>query len=156
MHGPVVGRVTGLMRNVTQKVSGIIFRVFFWRLYFHLLLFSRVDSVITKHETKPSKQIHNQKVWNESNILISLMCSMRTVFPANIYLFKVINRKTRKRFEIFHTFFWKLKIKTPERCQWRRSIVFLIDFEYILYLFLVFLLVTFSKKMLAVILVSSY
>ena len=153
MHGQV-GRVTGLMRNVTQKGSEIIFRVFFWRLYFHLLFFSRVDSVYYK--TRPSKQIHNQKVCNESNILVSLMCSMRTVFPANIYLFKVINRKTRKRFEIFHTFFWELKIKTPERCQWRRSIVFLIDFEYISYLFLVFLLVTFSKKMLAVILVSSY
>ena len=156
MHGPV-GRVTGLMRNVTQKVSGIIFRVFFFEdCIFIYCFFLEWIVFITKHETRPSKQIHNQKVCNESNILISLMCSMRTVFPANIYLFKVINRKTRKRFEIFGTFFWELKIKTPERYQWRRSIVFLIDYEYISYLFLVFLLVTFSKKMLAVILVSSY
>ena len=33
--------------------------------------------------------------------------------PANIYLFKVNNKKTRKRCEIFS----KLTIKTPERCQ---------------------------------------
>ena len=33
-------------------------------------------------------------------------------FPANIYLFKDNNRKTRKRYEICS----KLTVKTPERC----------------------------------------
>ena len=37
-----------------------------------------------------------------------------------IYLFKVNNRNTRKRFEIC----LKLTIKTPERRQWLRSVVF--------------------------------
>ena len=35
-----------------------------------------------------------------------------TIFPANIYLFKVNNRNTRKRCKICS----KLAIKTPERC----------------------------------------
>ena len=41
--------------------------------------------------------------------------------PANIYLFKVNNRNTRKRCETCS----KLTIKTPERRQWRRSGVFI-------------------------------
>ena len=40
--------------------------------------------------------------------------------PANIYLFKVNNRNFRKRCEICS----KLTIKTPERRQWPRSVVF--------------------------------
>ena len=40
--------------------------------------------------------------------------------PANIYLFKVNKRNTRKRYEICS----KLTIKTPERPHWRRSGVF--------------------------------
>ena len=37
-------------------------------------------------------------------------------YSANIYLFKVNNRITRKRCEIY----LKLTIKTPERCHWHR------------------------------------
>ena len=60
------------------------------------------------------------------------------IFPANIYLFNVNNRNTRKRCEICS----KLTIKTPERRQWRLmfslltlnmfhifSIVSIVDFE---------------------------
>ena len=60
---------------------------------------------------------------------------------ANIYLFKVTNKNTRKRCEIYS----KLTIKTPERRQRRYSGVFMVNFEYISQLFLVFLLVTFNK-----------
>ena len=35
-----------------------------------------------------------------------------------------------------------LTIKTPERCQWRRSGVFIVNFEHILHFVLVFLLLT--------------
>ena len=42
-------------------------------------------------------------------------------------MFKVTNRNTRTRYEICS----KLKIKTPERCQWRRSGVFVFNFEHI-------------------------
>ena len=55
---------------------------------------------------------------------------------ANIYLFQVYNRNTRKRCEIYS----KLTIKTPERLHLRRSGVFIDNFEHILHLFLVFLL----------------
>ena len=45
---------------------------------------------------------------------------------------------TRTSCEIYS----KLKIKTPERRQWRRSGVFIINFEHISRLILVFLLLT--------------
>ena len=67
------------------------------------------------------------------------------LLPAKICLFKINNRKTRKRCEIFS----KLTVKTPERRQRRRSGVFIVNFENILHLFLVFLLLTLNKKMLA-------
>ena len=58
--------------------------------------------------------------------------------PANIYLFKVYNRNTRKRCEIC----LKLTIKTPEGCHWLNSSVFIVNFENTSHLFLVFLLNT--------------
>ena len=58
--------------------------------------------------------------------------------PAGICLLKVNNRSTRTRCEICS----KLTIKTPERHQWRRSGVFVVNFEHISHLVLVFLLLT--------------
>ena len=55
--------------------------------------------------------------------------------PGYVYLFKVNNRNTGKRGEICT----KLTVKTPERRQ-RRSDVFIVNFEHISHLFLVFLL----------------
>ena len=52
--------------------------------------------------------------------------------PANINLFKVNNRNTRKRCKIYS----KLTVKTPERRHWRHSGVFIVNFEHISYLFL--------------------
>ena len=59
-------------------------------------------------------------------------------YPAGIYLPKVNNINTRTRCEICS----KLTIKTPERRHWRRSGVFIVNFEYISHLVLVFLLLT--------------
>ena len=56
-------------------------------------------------------------------------------------MFKVNNRNTRTRCEICS----KLTIKTPERRQWRRSGFFIVNFEHILLLVLVFLLLTLSR-----------
>ena len=39
----------------------------------------------------------------------------------------------------------KLTLKTPERLEGRRSVDFIVYFEHISYLFLVFLLLTFNK-----------
>ena len=60
---------------------------------------------------------------------------------ANIYLFKFNSTNTKRRCEICS----KLPIKTREPRQWRRSRVFIVKFEDISYLFLVFLLLTLSK-----------
>ena len=62
-------------------------------------------------------------------------------YPAGIYLFKVNNRNTRTRCEICS----KLTINTPERRQWRRSGVFIVNFEHISHLALVFLLLILNK-----------
>ena len=63
---------------------------------------------------------------------------------ANIYLFKVSNRNTRKSCEIYTT----LTIKTPERGQLYRSGVFIVNFEHISHLFLLFLLLTLHEYLL--------
>ena len=55
--------------------------------------------------------------------------------PAGIYLLKVNNRDTRARCEICS----KLTIKTLEQPQWRRSGVFVVNFEHIANLVLVFI-----------------
>ena len=47
--------------------------------------------------------------------------------PARNYMFKVSNRNTRTRYEICS----KLTIKTPYWSQWRRSGVFIVNFEHI-------------------------
>ena len=51
---------------------------------------------------------------------------------------KVTNRNTITRCEICS----KLTIKTTERCYWRRSGVFIVNFEHISHLVLVFLMLT--------------
>ena len=66
-----------------------------------------------------------------------------SVVPGNIYLFKVNNRNARKSCEICS----QLPIKTPER-HWRRSGLFIVNFDHTSHLFPVFLLLTLSKKML--------
>ena len=67
--------------------------------------------------------------------------------PVNIYLFKANNRNTRKRCGICS----ELTIKTPERHQWRqwrRSDVFIGNFEHIPHLFIVFLLLLWRSRIL--------
>ena len=68
-------------------------------------------------------------------------CMMQNIvrnkkYPANIYFLKFNNRNTRKRCKVCS----ELTMKIPERCQWRRSGDFIVNFEHILDLFLLFLL----------------
>ena len=63
--------------------------------------------------------------------------------PAGIYLLKVNNRNSRTRCEIC----WKLTIKTPERRPWSRSGVFIVNFQHISHLVLVFLLLTLNMQL---------
>ena len=62
-------------------------------------------------------------------------------YPAGNYMFKVNNRNTRARCEICS----KLIIKTPERRQFRGSEFFIVNFEHVSHLLLVFLLLTLSR-----------
>ena len=59
----------------------------------------------------------------------------------NIYLFKFINRNTKKGFQIY----LMLTIKTQEGRHWRRSKVFIVKFEQISHIFLMFLLLTLNR-----------
>ena len=61
--------------------------------------------------------------------------------PAKSYLIKVSNKNTRTRCEICS----KLTIKIAERHHWRRCAVFMVNFEHISHLALVFLLLTFTS-----------
>ena len=63
------------------------------------------------------------------------MSLMKRIVPVGIYVLKVDNRNTRTGREIC----LKLTIKTPEWRQWRRSGVFIVNFEHNSYLALVFL-----------------
>ena len=47
--------------------------------------------------------------------------------PTGIYLLKVNNSNTRTRREMC----LKITLKTPERRQWRRSSVFIVNFEHV-------------------------
>ena len=59
-------------------------------------------------------------------------------YLAGIYLLKVNDRNTRKRYKRYS----KLTIKTPERHWWRRSGATVVNSEHISHLVLVFLLLT--------------
>ena len=65
------------------------------------------------------------------------------IYPASNYMFKVNNRGTITRCETCS----KLTIKTSERHHWCRSGVFIVNFEHILHLVLVFLLLTLKRQM---------
>ena len=74
------------------------------------------------------------------------VCSNRqSSIPEIIYVFKVSNRSTRKSYKICS----KLTINTLEFCQWWRHVVFIVNFEHILHLFLLFLLLTLNSYIFA-------
>ena len=73
----------------------------------------------------------NAPKWSHSMFLPCKLC-----IPAGIYLLKDNLRNTRTRCEICS----KLTVKTPERRHWRHSGVFIVNFEHISHLALVFLL----------------
>ena len=73
-------------------------------------------------------------------------CLETSGHPGNlfgIYLFKVKHRNTKKCAKCFQSV--QSFIKTPEQPQWRRSSVFIINFEHISFLFLLFLLLILSR-----------
>ena len=89
------------------------------------------DHMIPGHRT--------ESVWAKIWVMKTCVSNTRT-YPARIYLLKVNSRNTRTRCQICS----ELTINTPERRQWRRSGVLIVNFEHIPYL-LVFLLLTFNR-----------
>ena len=85
-----------------------------------------------------------QKQFRKKLILISqvffniVTLELWTPHATRVYLLKVNNRNTRTRCEIC----WKSTIKTLERRQWRCSGVFIVNFEHVSHLVLLFLLLT--------------
>ena len=71
------------------------------------------------------------------------MKSKKSAFPANIFLFKAYNRNTWKRCEICS----ELTIKHKNDVSRSRDLI--INFEHISQIFLVFLLLTLKKQMIA-------
>ena len=70
--------------------------------------------------------------------------SLAILYTAGIYIFKVNNGNTRTRCML--KICSKLTITTQERRQWRRSGVFIVNFEHLWHFVLVFLLLTLSRK----------
>ena len=85
------------------------------------------------------KQLRNaaKRKGGEQMQMMQMIGLIRPIL-ASIYLLKVINRNSRTRCEICS----KLEIIIPERRQWRRSGIFIVNFEYVSHFVLVFLLLT--------------
>ena len=73
--------------------------------------------------------------------LTSIIFIYHDTFPPDNSIFKLNNRNTGTKCDICS----KLTIKTPDRCQWCRSGVFIVNFEHISHLVLVFLLLNLGR-----------
>ena len=108
-----------------------------WFLYDNGLRHERVKKQTISIGWNPWKL--SLKTALQSMFLNFIFCKQ---YPAGDYMIKLtIETLTRTRCEICSN----LTIKTPKRCQWRLSSVFIVKFEYISHLVLVFLLLTLNK-----------
>ena len=117
--------------TVVAKLTQIL-----WKKGWLQLLLEKANNLNKKMDSAiPGIKLYNTVTCKEKNVFLGTITSWINAvfynFPADIYLFKVNKRNTRQRCEIC----WKLIIKTPERRQWRRSGIFIVNFEHILHLF---------------------
>ena len=101
----------------------------YWQLY--------DGRIVSFYHNIPDISIY---IWGGFSSVKIILCDF-LIYPAGNYVFKVNNRNTRTRCEICS----KLTIKTPERRHWRRSGVFIVNFENVLHFVLVLLLLSLSK-----------
>ena len=101
-----------------------------------------ISKFMTSHFRKQTILIYYPKNFFSKKSKLSCLW-IKSLEPAGKNMFKVNNRNTRKRCEICS----KLTIKTPEWRHWRRSGVFIVNFEHISHVLLVFLLLTLIKLM---------
>ena len=118
----------------SDMVDGIYGQPINFSTHFKLMLhFISFLSIIIQHLwQKITSRFKSQRFFN--GLIFLLGYSKVPCFPANSYLFKLNYRNTRKSCEICS----KLKIRT------RRSCFFIVNFEEISHLFLVFLLLDFE------------
>ena len=81
--------------------------------------------------------VDNFSHYSHRSVTFIILIFLNDIFPLGIYLLKVNNGNTRIRSKIYS----KLTIRTLERSHWRSS-VFIVNFEHISHLVLVFLLLT--------------
>ena len=100
-------------------------------------LFQQQPNLLTKNEFKNQKlfqRFENTRVHNKRP-KFNLLSQRFLYFPPGIYLLKVNNKNTRKRCEICS----KLTVKI--------TIIFIVNFEHILHIFLMFLLLTLNMQL---------
>ena len=91
--------------------------------------------------SKPTMETPEQCAIVDIVDFVQINATWEGLYPANIYLFKVNNRSTGKRCEIYS----KLAIKAPERRHFCRSGVFIVNFELVSHLPPVVLLLTLNE-----------
>ena len=139
------------MLDANISMTGVFWRIRSnWRAYLELCHRNLDKHINTMHIIKPDRLISNSTMEKCTHMQEmkqpvrgrALNTEERNWFsPARIYLLKVNNRNTRTSCKIWS----KLTIKTPEPRrwrQWRQSDVFIVNFEHIWHLTLVFLLLT--------------
>ena len=138
----IYGRFCWGMNNISKwgevKKEGLEPIVLTWYLLIGNLL--QILSLLT-HSTKVCqvcKVFCKWFIFCYHVIMVTVKYLTTQNMSLGIYLLKVNNKNTRTRCEICS----KLTIKTPERCQWHHSGVFIINFEHISHLVLKFLFIT--------------
>ena len=115
--------------------------------YFELVDYSVFRGVIqrTNYHYRSCKlfSICFPYLYNTHNTKYISKCALIRPVPADIHLFKVNDQSDRAMGKICS----KLTIKTPKRRQWRRSGVFIVNFEQISHIVLGFPLLTLNKAM---------
>ena len=107
---------------------------------------SRIKAYIIQKSIEFGMILTKNRIHCKQNKKTLSLPKLPTFWTTRVYLFKVNKRNTRTMCEVCS----KLTIKTPERLQWRqwrRSCVFIVKFEQISHIVLVFLLLTLNKWM---------
>ena len=114
-----------------------------FKVYYHFFgaFLARTNSTFRKFKFRKISLYLLEDLYSRTKFSKWISSLHMSKYPANIYMFQVNNRSTRKKCEICS----KLTIKAPERRQWRRSSVFIVNFGHISHLFLVSLLLTWNR-----------
>ena len=133
--------------NIAEQCFELhILKLFYLISFMYLLCFS-LHIILSMHYWVFSRILQRRPNWILKTSEITFIerhftsSCRRLYILAGIYLLKVNNRNTRTTCEICS----KLAIKTPELHQWRRSGVFISNFEHISHFVLVFLLLTLRR-----------